>query len=220
MIYRVYSTLIGDSIQDNLFDRQTTTTSLSATSSPPPQQQDTSSIISSNPSSTQIPYHRLASSPESSNEQVNDREESQKQEALEKPDVREGGVVLRRNRMSRNRKSAIYGEVNLKQHEKSGSDKKFASVGDLSVHLVTVNDGEQSEERKGSVTSRTGTVAHLAKQFSKEDRMDTNNQKVKETDRKSSDLGNGQEIAREESVRATAVVKVLVVEPSVCMTLR
>ena len=149
---RVFTTLIGDAIQDHLFETQTVTTSFSNTSS---KKQDTISTFSSVSSLQQTPRQILHENIKQSN--------SDDHNVTDPQGTTTSLSILRRNvgRGSRNRRSAVYSETTVE--ESQGNMKKFISTGDLQVHLLTVNDDGIKDWRKtqqdiDGVDTVTGTV--------------------------------------------------------------
>ena len=160
---RVFTTLIGNSIQDHLFETQTLTTSF------PNGKTENTTIPSSNKALVHAPHLRQLSSPDEissgSTEQVMVSNEQ----------------VVRRNvlRGSRNRKSAVYGRTSSEEAESLNTlsnGEKLTGMSDLNIQLLTVSDGGGRNGENGhscieGVTLRTGTVSAIAKQFNDDKRI-------------------------------------------------
>ena len=147
--FRVFTTLIGDSVQDHLFETQVVTTSFSNYST------EKDPVSTGDPSISHTPtLESITNSKAASND-----------DCISQP------AVVRRavSRGSQNRKSAVYGSAFQSSRDASAIKRKFTSVGDLNVELLTVNNGGKCNERSDDgVTLRTGTVSNIVKQLSEE----------------------------------------------------
>ncbi len=146
---RVFTTLIGDSVQDHLFETQVVTTSFSNNST------EKDPISTGGPSISHTPTLKSIT-----NSKAESNDDGTSQPAIVRRAVSRG---------SQNRKSAVYGSAFRSSQDDSASKRKFTSVGDLNVELLTVNNGRKHNEMSNDgVTLRTGTVSNIVKQLSEE----------------------------------------------------